>query len=463
MNIRKMTQKVNFTKTISYFAFALFVFCINIKTSKAQEDILLDEIVGVVGNHIILKSDVDAQYFQYRAQVGLADNDDVVKCRILEDLLFQKLLLHFGEVDSVNVSDQQIDQSIDMRINYFLQQAGSLKALEEYYGKPLNEIKEDMRTSVKDQMVSEMKKNEIVKNVTITPSEVKVFFKRIHKDSIPIIQSKYEFGQITKKPEISKKVRQVALDKITKLRNRIIKGEKFETLAILYSEDPGTAKDGGETGLTKRGNWDPAFTTAAFKLKHGEISEIIESKYGYHILKFIERKGDYINVRHILILLKPSYEDIGKAIAKLDSVANLIKIDSTNFEKAVVKYSDDPGRFTGGLMINQNTGNSLHSIEELDKAIAYELNKMEIGDVSSPVAYKNRKGNDSYRILYLKSKTLPHKANLIEDYNQIQQWALNKKREQIIIDWINEKIKVTYIRINKEYANYQFRNNWFEQ
>ncbi len=428
---------------------------------QAQEKTVVDEIIGVVGNHIILKSELEAQYLQYRSQVGLDGDEESIKCDIFEGMLFSKLLVHFGEVDSVKVSDLQVERTIDMRLGYFISQFGSIKAMEEYYGKSINDFKEEMSVMIKEQMISDGKKQEIIGNVTITPSEVKSFFKTIPSDSIPTISSEYEFGEITKTPVISETVKNAVKERITGLRERIIKGESFKTLAILYSEDPGSASKGGETGLTARGQWDPAFTTAAFKLKENEISEVVESQFGYHILQLIERKGDYINVRHILLMLKPSYEDIVKATTVLDSVANLIRIDSLTFEDAVVKYSDDEGRFTGGLMINTASGNSMFRIDELDRAISYELDKMQVGDISNPVPYKTKDGKDAYRILYLKSKSLPHKANLIEDYDQIQEWAQTKKNQKIIGEWVNEKAKVTFIRINKDYRSCEFKNKWF--
>ncbi len=464
-----MVKRIIIKNIIGFIALTLFIYCINIQTSYAQDEvkeekenqILLDEIVAVVGNQIVLKSDVEDQLAQYRMDVGIAEADQVVKTRILEELMFKRLLMHYGEVDSVEVSDQQVEYSVDHRINYFISQAGSVRTFEQYYGKPLDEIKEDMREIVRQDLLSQGKRQEIIQNVKITPTEVKTFFKKIPRDSIPVIPSKYEFGQITKKPEISERVKKTAMDRITGYRNRILKGESFEILARAHSDDPGSAKQGGELGLTKRGNWDPAFTTAAFKLKPGEISEVVESQFGYHILKFIDRKGDKINVRHILVLLKPSDQDAEKAIRELDSIANLIRIDSLTFEEAL-KHSDDLGRFTGGLMINRNTNNSFFTKEELDRPIAYELGRMEVGDISNPVAYKDEKQDDAYRILYLKTKTLPHKANLKEDYDIISNWALQDKQLQVQKEWIDEKIKVTYIRLNKEFHSYKFQNKWVD-
>lgn len=462
-----MTNKIKTRGILRIFTVSFMILGLQLSNVQAQENevtqdkTIVDEIVAVVGNHIILKSEIETQYLQYRSQVGLDGTDESIKCDIFEGMLFSKLLLHYGEIDSVEVSDQQVKRTIDMRMGYFISQFGSIKAMEEYYGKSMNDFKEEMSVMVKEQMISDEKKKEIIANVTITPSEVKSFFNETLSDSIPTISSEYEFGQITKTPVISEEVKNAVKDRITSLRDRIVKGESFQTLAILYSEDPGSASKGGETGLTARGQWDPAFTTAAFKLKGDEVSPVIESQFGYHILQLIERKGDLINVRHILLMLKPSFTDIASATSKLDSIAKLIRKDSTTFEKAVLEYSDDPGRFTGGLMLNPSTGNSLFRIDELDRATSYELNKMVVGDISNPVQYKTQDGDDAFRILYLKSKSLPHKANLIEDYDQIQAWAHSKKEQKVITDWIEEKTKVTFIRINKAYRSCDFKNKWF--
>lgn len=462
-----MTNKISNRGILRLFTVLFMILGMQLSIIQAQEDsakkenTVVDEIIGVIGNHIILKSELEAQYLQYRAQVGLDGSEESVKCSIFEGMLFSKLLLHYGEIDSVDVSDREVKQTIDMRLGYFISQFGSIKAMEEYYGKSLNDFKDEMSVMVKEQMISDKKKREVTANVTITPSEVKSFFNETLSDSIPTISSEYEFGQITKTPITSEEVKKTANDKITSLRDRIVKGESFQTLAILYSEDPGSASKGGETGLTSRGQWDAAFTTAAFKLKGDEISPVVESQFGYHILQLIERKGDLINVRHILLMLKPSFTDIANATSKLDSIATLIRKDSTTFEKAVVEFSDDPGRFTGGLMINPASGNSLFRIDELDRAISYELDKMEVNDISNPVQYKTEDGKDAFRILYLKSKSLPHKANLIEDYDQIQAWALTKKEQKVVDDWVNEKAKITFIRINKEYRSCVFNNKWF--
>jgi peptidyl-prolyl cis-trans isomerase SurA len=444
----------------NYKTLVLLIFMCVGGMSSINAQVVADEVIAVVGKHIVLKSDLQNSYHQYRAQKGLHGSEQSVKCQILEGLLVSKLLLHHGEIDSVEVSDAQVSQSMDMRMNYFMQQFGSEKAMEEYYGKPVSVIREEMSEMVKEQMVADRKQGEIVMDINITPSEVRMFFDNIEADSIPNISSTYEIAQITRTPVISQEVKDQVFQRMESFRERILKGESFETLAILYSEDPGSAKKGGETGLTKRGNWDPNFEMAAFNLKEGDVSEIVESQFGYHILKFVERRGDFVNVKHILLMVKPSYEDIAKAHNFLDSIGTLIKADSVKFEDAVRKFSDHPGRISGGYIINQNSGNSQFREEQLDPAIAYTVKRLKVDEISSPVAYKNKDQKDAYRLLMIKRKTLPHKANMSEDYDLIQNWALDQKKQKAIELWAAEKIKKTYVRINKEYRSCDWLNSW---
>lgn len=452
--------KVKFLKqNQKALAIILILFMFGAPAMMAQV-VVADEVIAVIGKHIVLKSDLENSYQQYRAQQGIKGSESTIKCQILEGLLFSKLLLHHGEVDSVEVSDSQVNSAMDNRMGYFIRQFGDEKAMEEYYGKSMETIREEMAELVREQMIADGKQGEVISSITITPSEVRAFFKTIPFDSIPKISSTYEIAQIVKTPIISQKVKDDVYSRMEVFRNRIIAGESFETFAILYSEDPGSAKIGGETGLTLRGSWDPEFEMAAFNLKSGDVSEIIESQFGYHILKYVERRGNLMNVKHILLMLKPSYEDIAKAHTFLDSIGKLVKKDSMTFENAVKRFSDDPGRISGGYVINQNSGNSQFREEALDPAIAYTVKQMEVGAISSPVAFKNRDQKDAYRILKLMTKSLPHTANLMEDYSQIQTWASDKKKKEALDAWGAEKIKKTYIRIHPDYTSCKFKNDW---
>ncbi len=437
--------------------FLLFLF--SAAGIKSQVKVV-DKIVAIVGKNIILQSEIEAQFMQYRMQYGFQGSETTVKCQILEDLLLQKLLLNQAQLDSIEVTDLEVEQTMDRRLRYFVGQFGSEEKLEEFYNKSILEIKEEMRELVRDQLMVERIQQEITADISITPSEVKYFYKTMPKDSIPRINSEVEIGQIVKTPPVGVEVKSAIRDKIEGYRDRIVSGESFKTLAILYSEDPGSAKKGGELGLTKRGELYPEFEAVAFKLKKGEVSDIVETKAGFHIIQLIERKGDYINVRHLLLRIQPSPLDLMKAKNYLDSIAEIIEKDSMSFAEAAKKYSDDPSKINGGMIVNPMTGTTKFETDQLDSQLFFVIDKLDIGEISKPVLFETEEGRQAYRLLYLKSRTDPHIANLKDDYNAITEWALNKKKTQAVDKWVNEKINNTYVKIKGDYQNCNFYNNW---
>jgi len=457
-----MTKKINVKKImkISLINIVLTMLLLVTVKSYSQEEIVADEIVAVVGKHIILKSNIETQYLQYRMQNGITGSESTIKCSIIENLLYEKLLLFAGDVDSVKVTENEINQSLDMRLRYYVNQFGSEDKMAEYYHKPLERIKEELREIVKEQLISQKVSGEITKGITITPSDVRAFFRKIPKDSIPTINPIVEIDQIVRIPPISKEYKKSVYDRLNGLRERILKGEKFETLAILYSEDPGSAKKGGELGLTKRGSWYPEFEATAFSLKPGEISNIIETEAGYHIIQSIGRRGEYVNVRHILLMVKPSPEDLASAASYIDSIATLIKSDSITFENAVLRFSDDPNRINLGAVVNPNTLSNTFDISELEPAVAFVVEKMAIGDISAPISHKTEDGKAAYKIIRLKSRIDAHVASLTDDYDVIQKWALQDKNEGVISEWIKDRITTTYIRLDKEYQGCEFQHKW---
>jgi peptidyl-prolyl cis-trans isomerase SurA len=429
---------------------------------RAQEK-LIDEVVAVVGSNVILLSDIETQYLQMRAQ-GSPFGGPEVRCQILEGLLFQNLLLNQAELDSVEISDSRVETAMDARLRYFINQFGSQEKLEQFYEKSVLEIKEEMRELVRNEMkISEVQAS-ITENLQLTPSDVKEYYMSIPIDSIPLVDAEYEIGQIVKNPPITIEELTASYDKIKTLRDRVVlKGESFATLAVLYSEDPGSAKQGGELGMFNRGTMYPEFEAAAFNLSiPGSVSEIIKTEAGYHIIQFIERKGEYINVRHILIQPKVSPESMTIAYNTLDSISLLIQNDSISFEEAALRFSDDPNKINGGLIINPETNSTRFEAGQLDPSIFFVIDKLEVGDISQPVRYLNDELKEAYRILYLKTRTEPHRANLIDDYTKLQILAENYKRGQIINDWVEEKIRDNYVKINDKYKDCQFLNEWYK-
>ena len=428
--------------------------------SKAQEPQVIDRVVAVVGQNIILQSDIEAQYIQMRLQGGIKGSASSIRCEILEDLMFQKLMLNQAEMDSITVTEEQVKSEVDRLVSYFISQLGSQENLEKYYKKSMAEIKEELTRMRKDQMLVEQVQQTMLANVEVTPAEVKKCYHNIPSDSIPMVNSKYEIAHIVKKPSITLDQKLEVKDRLYKMRKRILDGERFSTLALLYSEDPGSAKKGGELGFHGRGEFAPEFEAAAFNLRDGEISEVVETEFGFHIIQMIERRGDFVNVRHILLTVKVSPEALQEAYDELDSIAQLIHNDSITFDEAVRKFSDEKDRISGGILVNPNTGSTLFDASELDQQVSFTVNKMKVGELSAPVPMKTTENKDAYRLLYLKRKTAPHKANLKDDYTLIRNLAMQQKREEIINKWIANKSQKAYIRVIDDYKDCDFMFDW---
>ncbi len=420
---------------------------------------VIDQVVAVVGTRMIMLSDVENQYAQYILQGYTGDS--TLKCMLLEELLFQKLLLNQADIDSITVTDAQVETELNRRIRYFAAQIGSEEKLAAYYNKSIIELKNEFRLVIKDQLIQQTMEGKITENVKITPTEVRNFFNDYPKDSIPLVSSVVEVGQIVKQPVVSQKEIDRVKEKLNEYRDRILKGEDFSTLAVMYSDDEVSAAKGGEIGFTNRGELYPEFEAVAYGLKEGEVSPVMKTKAGYHIIKLIERRGESINVRHILIKPKIAVEDLLKAKQYLDSVYTLIKNDSITFDKACVKFSDDVSAKSGGLLINTETGTTKFEPDQLDPTVFFSVDKMKVGDLSLPVPMKNDDGLQAYRILYLKSRTEPHKANLKEDYDLIQAAAKKDKEAKTTTTWVNKKIASCYIHVLDEYKNCKYTYNWF--
>lgn len=438
----------------------LLSFLFIVPVSQAQDSMVIDQVVAVVGRNIILQSDVENQYIQYRLQRGISGTADEIRCQILEDLLFQKLMLNQAEVDSVTVTSVQVEMEMERRLRYFISELGSQEKLEQYYNKSINEIKDELRRLVEDQMLVEQVQNEIMTKVQVTPSEIKAFFRSIPKDSIPMVNTEYEIAHIVKKPPITIDEKLAVRERLHELRKRILEGERFSTLAILYSEDPGSARKGGELGLYGRGELYPEFEAVAFRLKDGEVSEIVETEAGFHIIQLIERRGEYVNVRHILLAAKASPESLEAARLELDSIASLIRDGEITFAEAVRKFSDEEKKTDGGMLLNPYTGSVRFEAEQLDPQVSFVIDRLKVGELSNAVPMKMEDGKDAFRLLMLKHKTEPHIANLKEDYNRIQGWALGKKRQEAVDKWIQNKSKTAFINIIEEFASCNFQFNW---
>jgi peptidyl-prolyl cis-trans isomerase SurA len=438
----------------------LTILLLSLGKLQAQEQVV-DRIIAVVGPNMVLESDIEAQYLQAKMQGSIEGSARSVKCQILENMLLENVLLNQAELDSVVISDSEVEQSLDQRLRYFISQFGSQEKLEEYYGKSILEIKEEFRDLVKNNMLVLEVQKSITKNVFVTPSDVRNFCRDMPVDSIPLISAKVEMRQIIKIPPVSLEQKVLIKEKLRDLRRRVVEGENFATLAILYSDDPGSAAKGGEIGFFGRGELYPEYEAVAFKLKEGEVSEIIESKAGFHIIQLIERKGDYINTRHILLQTKPSPVDLENARIKLDSILVRIQNGEITFEDAAVKYSDDPGKSGGGYIINPYTGTTWFEMDQLEPQVSFIINKLEVGQISSPVPTQTEDGKDAFRLVKLQARTEPHRANLTDDYSFLQDLALQQKKQQKLVEWVNKNVTNTYIMVIDDYKNCDFNYNFF--
>jgi peptidyl-prolyl cis-trans isomerase SurA len=429
----------------------------------SQEKVIIDEVVAVIGNSAILKSDVINQQRQLEAQgTNLGPNP---VCAMLDDILFQKLLFNQAKIDSIEVSEDHVEQVLERRLRFFISQIGSRERLEAYYGKTIDELKEEFRPLVREQELSQQMESTITQNVNVTPAEVRRFFNSLPPDSIPMVESELVLAKITKSPAVRQEEKDLVRARLLEFRERILKGESFSTLAILYSEDPGSARRGGELGFVGRGELYPEFEANAFSLRPGELSDVVETEAGYHILQMIERRGEQVNVRHILLRPKVSPEDLQQARHKLDSVKTLISSGEMTFAEAAREFSDHPGRINDGVMVNPYTGTSRFRSDELgqiDPNLVFIVDRLEVGEVSEPHTMVTEEGHEAFRLVTVLSRIDPHRANLQEDYDLVQQLALQQKEIGVIRQWIDRRLGSTYVRINEEYRDCMFEHNWLK-
>ena len=427
-----------------------------------QSAIAIDKVVAVVGEKPILLSEVRSQFEQMKAQNENADSS--MACVILEDLILQKLMVNQAEKDSVEVTDAQVDAELDKKIRYFVAQIGSVEELENYLGKSIAQIKDDFREKIRDQLLVQQMQSKIAGEVKVSPAEVRAFYNSIPKDSLPFVESEIQIAQIVRKPPVNIAEKERVFKEISDIRQRILDGKSFASMAAFYSEDVGSAAKGGELGFVGRGDLVPEFEAAAFQLKGKEISPVIESMYGYHIIQLIERRGELINVRHILMAPKASPDDLDKARVKLDSILQQIRLGSISFEDAAQRFSDDAdSKNNAGLMVNSATGSTLFEISQLDQSLFFVVDKLKVGEISEPVVVRSGEKKEAYRIAMLRSRTEPHVANLEEDYQRILSAAENEKREKKVREWIARKRKSFFVKINPDYTWCTFINDWKTQ
>lgn len=413
--------------------------------------IVADKIVGVVGDKIILQSDIrnailDAQ----RQGQQVPENAD---CMIMSQALAQKALVLYAEIDSLVVSDEEIEAQLDNQVRGFINMYGSKDALEQIAGRTVYQIKEDFRQSFRERKQAELMRNKIVSNVKITPNEVKAYFDQIPVDKLPFYESEVEVGEIIIFPKASRDLELLAIEELNDMKKQVESGtKKFETLASLYTDDPGSKQTGGMYNINRtEKTWDPAFLANAFRLREGQISPVFKSKFGYHIIQMVSRAGDDATVRHILKIPSITDTEVNDVVNKLDSVRNRISANEMAFGEAVARYSEsDDSKFTGGM--RQCNNGTYCTIDQLDKDLVLNLKNLKPGEISKPIVYADERGKKAVRLVYLKTRTEPHRENLKDDYNRIADRAIEEKKNEAIEKWFKSKIPTFYLNIDPQFA-----------
>lgn len=447
------------THLISFLLFTVF----SLNSVAQAQKIVADKIVAQIGENIILKSDIEAQKIQAK-QAGMNLEGQQSECEILEELMFQNLLLNQAELDSIVIPDAQVDAEMENRLRVIENQIGGREKMEAFYGKTATQIKIEFRPLIRKRLLSEEMERRITETVTVTPKEIEAFFKSIPADSIPLISSQLSFQQIVAYPEVTNEDKKRTYDELNDVLNLILRGKSFETQARIHSQDPGSAKDGGLIRAT-RGMMVPQFEATAFSLKPGEVSPIFETDYGYHIMQLIERKGDDYVCRHILMVPEFSPESLNNASKKIEECYKKLKANEITWEEAVLTYSDDVNtKQNRGIITNPITGEqtwSMENLNDVDQQIYLLTDALNKGDISTPSLYFDyMERKQGIRIVRLMDRTSPHKANMTDDYSLIQRAAENDKKQKTLKKWTESKIQNAYIRIDEDFKSCTFRNNW---
>lgn len=441
-----------------------FVFVVSLlaltQESYGQKKVLADKIIATVGDKVVLRSEIENSITDMQRQnIEIPEN---AKCLLLEQALGLKALVLQAEKDSLPISDEEIDADIDNRVRYYITQYGSKDILEQIAGKTVYQLKEDMRQNIREQKLAQNMRNKIVEDIKITPAEVKAYFETIPKDSLPYYESEVEVGQIVVYPKPSRELETYAIDQLKEYKQQVESGaKKFETLAALYTDDPGSKETGGKYDINRNEkSWDPIFLAKAFSLKEGQVSTVFKTKFGYHIIQMISRAGDDASIRHILKIPQVSSIEVNDAKHKLDSVRSMLIAGTLKFGEAVSKYSDDDAsKFTGGRVQNSE-GNTFLTIDQLDKDMVVKLKDLKIGEYSHPTEYIDERGKKSVRIVQLITRTEPHRENLKDDYNKIAQRALEEKKNETLEKWFYKNIPTFYINVDGEYKSCPEMQKW---
>ena len=433
----------------------IFFFNISFQLSFGQE--IIDQVIAIVGEKPILYSEIQGQKLQIIQQgVEIEENID---CYLMDEFMIQKLLIHQAEIDSIEVTEDMVKVELNQRIQYFSAQVGGTEALEEFYGKSIEEIKEEFFEQIEDKMKAQKMQQEITGSVVASPSEVQKFFNNIPVDSIPYINSKVKISQLVMAPKINYTQKTSTKKKLQNIKKRILSNEiSFSVAAEFYSDDPGSKSNGGNFGWVSRGDFVPEFDAIAYSIPLNTISDVFESPFGFHILKIEKRRGEQYYGSHVLIKNEISENALADLKVKCDSILTELKNERTSWENAIFQNSTNP--IDGGIIFNQSTGDMYWDMKNLEKSLFIGINNLEIGEYSEPLYYEDEKGNIGYRILKLVDQTKPHLANLNDDYSYIQKYAVNQKQINEMDKWVTKTAKNTYIKIEELYRGCPNISKW---
>lgn len=414
------------------------------------QPVVVDEVIAVIGDRKVLYSDVEETLLQLKMQ-GEPVNENS-RCEILEELMIQQLMIHQAEIDSILVTESQVEFEMEQRMRYFVNQFGSEQKLEAYYGKSILEIKDELRDDISDQMLINGMRNQLTADMTVTPSEVRSYYRSLPEDSLPYVDAEIEYNQILVYPRSTEEAIFEVREKLLEIRERVLNGENFVTLAVVHSEDPGSAVKGGDIGWASRAEVDPEYAKAAFALQPGAISKIVVTSFGYHLIQCIEKTDDRVHTRHILMKPKISDEVKDQAISKLDSLIRLVRQDSIAFDEAARLHSEDQeSSINGGQVVNPMRGGSKWRMDEFEPFEYEIISNLKVGEITEPYETTDKNGKTVFKVIWLKNRTEPHVANLKDDFNVFKEKAMEQKEINVVNEWIEEKIKSTYIRISDRY------------
>ena len=436
-------------KFFKYLLSLLIFFSVITSELRGQSGVVVDEIIGRVDDYIVLRSELESTYLDILSRGERISGN--TKCAVLKDLITTKLLVAKAEIDSVLVDDSQVDQELNSRMALIINQIGSEEEIERYYNKTIAEFKRELFDDIKEQLVARKMRQEVLNEIEVSPEEVKEFYDGIPRDSLPYFSTQVKVSQIVKSPEVGREQKEKVRNELISIRDRILNGESFEILATLYSQDPGSAQNGGNLGFVGRGAFQPEFEAEVFRLKPGEISMPIETQFGYHIIQLIEKRGNLFNSRHILLQPDFSDEDIAKTIQFLDSLKEVAYSDSVTFEELAREYSDDKFTSSFGGYFTDAMGGENVLVEELDPVIFFTIDTMDVGDISVPFESRTDDGKLAYKLIYYKEKIPPHLGNLESDYQRFRTFSLNKKQNEELNEWFEDAKKEVFIKIDPEY------------